>query len=464
MLLLALFCFSGFYGNAQSWNWVSHNNFGPRELINVVADQNGYIYASGFDGVGNKLTKYKPDGTMIWSKDSVGRIQELSVDTAGNLYIVAGFGCGYGCAVLGAAKLDSAGNAFWTKGILAGIAPADGFTDFLFAGATDSAGNTYVSGSFVPRPEYDTISLSNLAPNNYYLAKYNSVGKIQWLKFFNDPIYAIACGPQGSYFIECGTYFQKYGGNDSLIWQQNFSGTFNPSVPYIFHNKLVADAQGNLFVVGNKLAKYNSNGTLAWIKNVAGKDLALTHSGNIVVTGSFNGSLILGNGVPDLTAVTANQNLFVAQFSEVDGSANWAKQAGTSGWNSGDAIVSLPNGNCVIAGDFNSGSTFDQHTFTGNGFFVAELNTTLLGISENNSKTNFQLYPNPATSEITLSNPDFRNATVQLFNVAGQKMLEINYPAEGNLKVATENWPAGLYVVKVTAKGKSYHQKFMVQH
>nr|WP_234462511.1 T9SS type A sorting domain-containing protein [Adhaeribacter terrigena] len=311
--------------------------------------------------------------------------------------------------------------------------------------------------------QFDTIPLSNLAPHNYFLAKYNSAGKIQWLKFFNDPVYAIACGPQGSYFIESGTYFQKYGVNDSLIWQQNFSGTFNSSVPYIFHNKLVADAQGNLFVVGNKLAKYNSNGTLAWIKNVTGRDLAFTYSGNIVVTGAFFGSLILGNGVPDLISTSAGPTLFVAQFYEVDGSANWAKQAGTLGWNSGDAIVSLPNGNCVIAGDFNSGSSFDQHIFTGNGFFLAELNTTLLGISENGASTHFQLYPNPATSKVTLSNPDFRNASVEIFDVAGKKMLEKVYFSGSDLSILTESWPAGLYIIKVSSKGKIFNQKFIVQ-
>ena len=83
---------------------------------------------------------------------------------------------------------------------------------------------------------------------------------------------------------------------------------------------------------------------------------------------------------------------------------------------------------------------------------------------EKETKINFQLYPNPATSKVIISNPEFRNASVEIFNVAGKKVVEEIYPSEGDLKISTETWPVGLYIVKVTAKGKVYNQKLVVSH
>ena len=234
ILLLALLCFTSFYGNAQTWNWATHSNSEKRYYVNVVADQNGYIYAAGNDSLGFVLTKYKPNGIKIWSKtDSNTVIQKLFIDAANNLYITAETN-GFPGTLLFTARLDTAGNRLWTKGIFAPLSPTDGGTAYLFASAADASGNTYIAGDIKASSnltQFDTIPLNSLAPENYFLAKYNSAGKIQWLRLFNDPVYAIACGSQGSYFVECGTHFQKYAANGSLIWQQNYTGTFDPSVP-----------------------------------------------------------------------------------------------------------------------------------------------------------------------------------------------------------------------------------------
>jgi hypothetical protein len=465
MLLFALLCLAGFSGNAQNqtWNWVSHNNLARRYYIDVVADQNGYVYAGGNDSLGFVLTKYKPNGIKIWSKSDPGtEVVKLSIDAAGNLYITAE-SHNFSGSLINTARLDSAGNRLWTKGLFAMSSPTDGPTAALFTGAADADGNTYMSGKFKPIAQFDTISLSNLAPENYFLAKYNSAGKIQWLRLFNDPVYAIAGGPQGSYFIECGTHFQKYAANGTLIWQQNFSGTFTASGQFS-GNKFKSDAQGNLYVLGNKMAKYNSNGTLAWAKTNSGTDFSLTNAGNILLTGYFIGNITFGNGVPDLTSATANKTLFAAQFSGVDGSANWAKQASTSGPITGEAIFSLPNGNCAVAGNFLAGSTFDQLSLTGKGFFVAKLSGNMLGFSKNVACPNFRLFPNPATSEATIFNPEFQEGTIAVFNATGQKIHEAAILRKSNVSLNTENWPAGIYLVKLISAETTATQKLIVTH
>ncbi len=476
-ILLALFCFSGFYANAQTWDWATHGNLGKRYYVNVVADQNGYVYAAGNDSIGFVLTKYKPNGVKIWSKtDSVTEVQKLSIDAAGNLYIAAESRLtgGFSPTLIITAKLDSAGNRIWTKGVVAHLSPTDGPTGALFAGAADAAGNTYMAGLFKNISgvtQFDTIALGTLAPDNYFLAKYNTAGKIQWLRFFNEPVLAIASGPQESYYLEGGTYFRKYAANGTLIWQQNFTGTFNPSIPHGVWNKLESDAQGNLYVLGygsnNKLAKYNSNGTLAWAKTTqsmpfTSKNFSLSNTGNVLVTGTFSGNTPFGNGVPNLLSNATEGSLFVAQFSGADGSADWAKPAGTPTAISGEAIVSLPNGSQVIAGNFKGGSTFDQLSVPGKGFFIAKLSGTTLGIAEHQSASDdLQLYPNPAATEVILRSKA-KNSNLEIFNLTGQRIYESAFTSETKLNIA--GYPAGLYIIKITSAGKTETRKLLVNH
>jgi hypothetical protein len=473
ILLFLLLFLAGLNVKAQAltWNWASHDSLGTQDFINIVADPNGYIYAGGTDKDGLVLTKYKPDGIKIWSKtESATMLLNLSIDAAGNLYITAQ-STSFGGQFIHTAKLDSAGNHLWDKGIFAMFSPTDGPTGALFTGAADAAGNTYMSGNFTSQSglaQFDTIPLGNLAADNYFLAKYNSAGKIQWVRFFNHPVYAIACGPQGSYFVECGTYFQHYAANGTLVWQQSFSGIFDPSIHLGPSNKLKTDVQGNLYVLGNKIAKYNSTGTLAWVKNnltttTHGFDFSLTSAGNILLTGFFSGNLALGNGVPNLTSGAANA-LFVAQISGTDGNANWAKQAYTSGAIYGEAFVSLPNGDYVITGNFNGGITFDQFSLSGKGVYVAKLSGSVLGIAETLYTGSFQLYPNPATSGVTISNSDLRNATVEIYNITGQKIYQERTRESGSLAVSTENWPNGIYAVKILSEGKSITKKLIISH
>ncbi|KAA9340060.1 T9SS type A sorting domain-containing protein [Adhaeribacter soli] len=468
ILLLVLLCFTGIHGYAQTWNWVSHNNPDNSDFINIVADQNGYTYTSMVDKAGFVLTKYKPNGVKIWSKRNPGAlVLKLSIDATGHLYTVGTDSFSPFNSSLVTAKLDSAGNRLWTKGNPVPPLPNDLPSGYVYTGATDAAGNTYMSGEFRNLTQFDTIALSNLAPINYFLAKYNSAGKIQWLRFFNDPVYSIACGSQGSYFIECGTHFQKYAANGTLIWQQNFSGTFDPSIFLIYSNKFIADAQDNLYVLGSQLAKYNSNGTLAWIKanqtppggTFKGKDFALNSSGNLLVTGSFSGTVSLGNGVPNLIGDTTGSPLFVAGFSGATSNALWAKQNSTSDYCTGEAIVSLPNGSCVIAGNFKANSAFDQLSLTGKGVFTAKLSAGVLGVHEGGTKTNLQVYPNPATSEVTLTG-HLKPGTLEVYSLTGQKVYETSLTPEMKLKVA--DWPAGMYLVKITSEGKTQIQKLLV--
>ncbi len=48
------------------------------------------------------------------------------------------------------------------------------------------------------------------------------------------------------------------------------------------------------------------------------------------------------------------------------------------------------------------------------------------GIDENTGKLNFKVYPNPATEELFVKNPGSETAKMQVFDVAGKKITELN--------------------------------------
>jgi hypothetical protein len=102
------------------------------------------------------------------------------------------------------------------------------------------------------------------------------------------------------------------------------------------------------------VAKFSPDGSHVWSKrfgNSTSQDLAyvaIDASGNVIITGSFYGSVDFGGG--DLTSAGSN-DIFVAKFSP-DGSHVWSKRFGSGGPQSGLGISTDGSGNVVVAGRF----------------------------------------------------------------------------------------------------------------
>lgn len=96
------------------------------------------------------------------------------------------------------------------------------------------------------------------------------------------------------------------------------------------------------------LAKYDPNGNLIWVRTaegefvVHGADVATDTSGNIYVTGSFQGWVNFGG--TNLAAISTD--LFVCKY-DPSGTLIWVRQ-GDQG--SGTGIAADPNGNTVVTG------------------------------------------------------------------------------------------------------------------
>ncbi len=74
------------------------------------------------------------------------------------------------------------------------------------------------------------------------------------------------------------------------------------------------------------------------------------------------------------------------------------------------------------------------------------------------SDNNFSLYPNPANEVLVIGGENFGN--VQIFNVMGQKIDEIESINDKDLSINVSNYENGVYFVKINGKT----QRFVVTH
>jgi uncharacterized delta-60 repeat protein len=114
--------------------------------------------------------------------------------------------------------------------------------------------------------------------------------------------------------------------------------------------ELVTGVYADIFI-----AKYNSDGSLAWAKRAGGGlsrgcGIAALADGSSLTTGSFNGPAVFGEGEANETELTADSgDIFVAKYNP-DGSLAWVKQAGGSGTDRGYGIAALADGSALITG------------------------------------------------------------------------------------------------------------------
>jgi len=81
---------------------------------------------------------------------------------------------------------------------------------------------------------------------------------------------------------------------------------------------------------------------------------------------------------------------------------------------------------------------------------------------ESNSLTfDFNIFPNPASDNISISLPN-NSSTVEIIDVTG-KVLYNHIAQDNTLKVNTTNWQSGLYIIKVTNSKSTATKSFVIK-
>ncbi len=92
-----------------------------------------------------------------------------------------------------------------------------------------------------------------------------------------------------------------------------------------------------------------------------GQEICTDQSGNIYVTGYYNGTATFG---PSTLGSLGSQDIFVAKL-DPSGNWLWARNAGGSGYDSGRGICVDPAGNCYITGYYSSTAAFGSFYLSG---------------------------------------------------------------------------------------------------
>ncbi len=336
-------------------------NLGNFPLISNGQDD---AYICKMDSAGNLVWAIQAGGT------GVDYIESVTTDAAENVYAVGYFsgtvdfdpsGGSYPLTSSGGGdmfiwKLDALGNLIWAKRI--GGTSGELGQDL----ALDSSGNLYATGSFYGTVDFDpgpaTASLSASGFNDdIFILKLDSAGAFSWAKKMggsgNDVGNAIAIDANG-YPCVAGNF------NASADFDPN-AGTFTLTPN---------GTNGDIFVV-----KLTAAGTLAWAKNASGPmleqpyDLAIHPTGDIYLTGLFDGTVDFNPGVDTFALTSAGVgDIFILQLT-TSGTFVWAGRIGDTQNDQGTGIMAL-NGRLVVSGgftqlaDFNPGiGTYNINSF-----------------------------------------------------------------------------------------------------
>ena len=252
------------------------------------------IFVVKFDGDGNHLWSQRfgdPDWEGCWSValDGSGNVIltgyiDGSVDFGGGPLTSAGY------ADIFVAKFDGGGNHLWSQRF------GDVNDQYGESVAVDGSGNVIVTGQFLDTVDFGGGLLTSGGGVDIFVAKFDPGGDHIWSQRFGD-----AGGQIG----------------ESVA----VDGLGNVVVTGDFWDGTVDFGGGPLTSAGNKdifLAKFDPNGNHVWSQrfgDVSAQDsdcVAVDGSGDVVVTGSFSGTVDFGGG-----PLTGGGS-FVAKFGDLN--------------------------------------------------------------------------------------------------------------------------------------------------
>jgi hypothetical protein len=336
----------------------------------------------------------------LWSK-SFGSTNNdtpyaVAVDADGSIILVGAFqgSVDFGGGVLASAggddifiaKYDAGGAHLWSQRF--------GSTqdDQARGVTTDAAGNVYVTGKFRVTVSFGGGNHTSAGQDDIFLARYNADGYFLWSQSYGSTstdiggsvavdgsgnvlltgVFSGSVSFGGGSLISAGLYdgvLAKYDAGGAHQWSQRVGGN-NWDVPAV----VLADASGNAFLAGYfagtanygggslvsaggydiVLAKYNSNGVHQWSQRFGGTgddaaaSAALDGSGDLLVTGYFNGAVSVGGAV---LANAGFADVFVAKYSS-GGVHQWSQSFGGTDYDAGAGVAADAEGNTTVTGYF----------------------------------------------------------------------------------------------------------------
>ena len=346
-------------------------------------------------------------GELLWAKrfGDIGdqRVTSVATDASGNVLITGSFAAAInfggeplisaggfpGSSDVFVAKLDSSGNHVWSKRF------GDAAAQIGWGIIMGPSGDVLVTGAFSGAIDFGGAPIVSTGTEDVFIAKLDSNGAHVWSKSFGVTALqkrpAMAVDGSGNVFLagsfsgsvdfgggpltSAGSedvYIVKLGAAGEHVWSMRAGDDESQAV-----TSLAVDGSGDLVVVGSFggsldlgggalpsavgisgfVAKLDAAGNHVWSKSfgVAG-DFSLQHptsvavgdDGEPVMTGYFSGSIDLGSGP---LKTNAYSSFFLAKLDSA-GHPVWGKSFGDAGDQSAESVALDLFGNVVLTGYF----------------------------------------------------------------------------------------------------------------
>ncbi len=463
----------------------------------------GYTYSPDGDITGKHNTSIKDawvvkldaKGTLQWQKalgGYNGNEYAFSVkQTKDGGYIVAGMAGSTDGDVIGnhgsndswLIKLDATGTIQWQKT----LGGKSGDAAYSVLQTTD--GGYFVVGT---TDSIDGDVTGNHGGWDSWVVKLDTTGTLQWQKALGGSKYDYAQSVQqtidGGYIV-AGYTFSNDGdvkGNHSsnidswvvkldvsgtLQWQKTIGGAefdYAYSVQqttdagYIvagYSNSTDGDVDGNHGVYDFLVVKLDATGILQWQKSFGGSSDDKAYSVQQTTDGGYIVAGYTASNDGDLTGNHAGDDYWLVKL-DATGVLQWQKSIGGAGQDVANSVQQTADGGYIVAGYSNS----PDGDVTGNhgsyDFWVVKLSPEALA-TESFLVNNIAIYPNPATTTITI---EAGNNTIVdkviITDVMGKIILQ---ETQNTKTIAIENLAQGMYILNAYSGEQKMVSKFIKQ-
>jgi hypothetical protein len=447
------------------------------------------------------------NGDVDWVKQFGGLNEDngysIVCDPAGNIYCTGRFS---GMVVFGTStltsngandafilKLDATGSIIWVKKV-----GGTGFDGGL-AITSDTAGNIYTSGYFQGTAGFGSFTVNPTGTNfNVFLAKTDGLsGNILWAKAYGSAGYtygtSVSCDIVGDVYLtgyfESDVVFGTYtvssvqyqdifiskhnAATGNVAWATSMGGMGNDNGDGITVNAdgyvystgkfeqdcafgtttLTSSGSADIYICKTDAA----TGSLVSVKQLGDVGYeqanAITHdvSGNLFITGQFNGIVNFGNYS---LSSAGNADVFIVKMDPGINNVLWATAMGGTAVDSGYNITTDSSSGVYCTGSFQANADFLNYSFSAKGstdIFVLKLDGATVGIRENAALfNNIQAMPVPCNDELTvlINKNTVSPYKLTLSDLFGNILLRIN-SRNGVQILNVAVLPAGVYFLTV---------------